>query len=382
MRTSTRQRSGETTSIEPPGSGGLNLNDDPVSLAPDMLALSRNTVAQRAVLARRAGEAKVSRFSDPTAAYGSKVLGASSGTKYARFTPPAIPRGGFAIKWALTAAVPAATTVYYWSSWTSAAATHYVVSSSLSALGLYTVRVEWETGGTATCSTTLVDGTTYTFLFVYDAVVGTLTLYRDGAQVAQTTGLASTLQPRQDASVSWYLGVDYVPGTGVTAGTGANAAMAGFTCFAFRGADITAGYSATPGEDRSILGELRAGTFQEYGNPASRMVLWSYSMREANGNAATPMVDASRFKGHGAYVGTPATAAGLVWPAQNGNAVLTVRGAVIGALTGGVVNVAACGGAAYYQQIEARRSCAIRPPSNRRTPGRPCSSAESRNSGS
>jgi len=120
----------------------------------------------------------------------------------------------------------------------------------------------------------------------------------------------------------------------------------------FRGADPTAGYSATSGEDRSILGELRAGTFHEFGNPASRMILWSYSMREANGNAATAMTDASRFKGHGAYVGTPSTAAGLVWPAQNGNVVVTVRGAVIGALTGGVVGLVGVAGSAYWQQIE------------------------------
>lgn len=356
MREPTRQRSGQTLDVEPIGSAGLDLQTNPALLPLTKLRTARNISLVQDALERRKASVKTSVFADATDAYGAKTL---TDSKYARFTPPLFPEGGFALKYAFTAERPGAGLAYVFSSWTAAAQTHGVVWSTISTTGVVVVKVEWEGGGVTTLTTPpITAGAEMSALLVYYPHAGTLTLYlarRDVQEdvVVQATGLADDLRPRQDAGVTWYLGCSFKPGTGSDSGTGLGAAMGPFIGFAFRGADLLAGGDGSGGvDDLSLLGELRQGAFQDWPNPASRMILFHYPMRESAVGDAVPMYDASKFQNDGAYVGTPATAAALVWGAMNGNVVMTVRKASIGAASDASVNIVACGGAAYYSEIQ------------------------------
>lgn len=354
MREYTRESSKQTFDVEPPGSDGLDLNTNPALLSPKKMRTAQELVFGQEAMERRKGDAKLTRFADPTAAYGAKTLGTSD-AKYARFVAPSVwPLGGFGLKGALYVKKPSSGTAYYLSSWTDGTEAHGAVWITLASAGVLAFHVEFKSLAaiTLTASPNPTNLTKITWLLIFDATLGTVTLYLDGVQAAQATGIENFRVLRGDPAY-WYLGLSYKPGTGPDAGTGVDAAMGPFIGYAFRGADLNAVAEPVGGvAGKSLLQELREGTFQDWPNPASRMILFHYSMRESSGAAAQPMIDASKFKNNGAYVGTPTTAAGLVWPAQNGNFVGCVRAASVGALSDASVNIVGVGGVTQYQIVE------------------------------
>lgn len=287
---------GEVISFRNVGGDGVDLLTRVAALEPTVLSRAENMDFTRGTADRRTGALKLAQVVDPTTAGKSRTYAAT--TKYATFTPPLIPLGGFAFVRHFVATRPSAGNTAWILASRPAAQTYHVLSITLSDAGVITVT--WtDTGGTArtVACTAVDDGLTVHLFAIYDAVAGTFTVYINGASSGTPlTGLASTLQPKQDTGVVWVFGVMKQTGQAVTANTNFDGASDGFTLFSLRG--------TRPASGTTTLAEtLRRHSARAWPTPQMKgFVLAHYDEDEPSG---TVMYDRSEEKNHGTYVGTP-----------------------------------------------------------------------------
>lgn len=280
---------------------GVDLYRDPTSLEPDVLSRSENVDFQRGPANRRRGALKIAQFSAQASQGASRTFGTDA--KYATFTPPLIPAGGFAYYLHFTLVWPAAGKTAYVLASLKAGAAYNVLAVSSNDAGVLTVK--WTDSAAAAHSLTtaaVANGTDVHLFVIYDAFAGAYTAYVNGA-VSGTppTGLATTLKPAQDAGVVWTFGVLKETSGAVTADSHFDGEVDGFTLFTLRGMRPSVG-------DTTLKETLRRWSVNTWPTPQQDNVLAHFDMDEASG---TVMYDRSRQKNHGAYVGSPTVTAAV-----------------------------------------------------------------------
>lgn len=290
-----REDSGEVLTLRPIGSDGVDLSTDVTALPPTVLGRAENVIFVDGTADRRPGAIKLAQAVDPTTAGKSYTFAAT--TKYATFTPPLIPAGGFAVVLHFNAVRPSAGNTGWIVGARPAGQLFHVVKATIDENGLLTVA--WtDSGGSSRSVTTsaLTANADVHVLAIYDAVAGTYTVYVNGASSGTPlTGLAATLKPDQTASVVWTFGVEKETGQAVTANSHFSGKTDGMTIFTLRG--------LRPASGTVTLAEvLRRHSARAWPNPAQDFVLAHYDMDETSG---TVMYDHSNNQNHGTYVGTP-----------------------------------------------------------------------------
>lgn len=333
MRRSTRQFADREIRQEP-GRGFLDLNAHETVRDDLAFVRSDNTRLDTFVLRPRLGLRKVHVETDPAATNGSWALG-SDHTTYAVASSAShllVPEGGFAFHHSFVADREA-NTAYVLSTRISGAKNYGPITITLSSSGVVTS--EWRDASETAhsiASSAVSDGATVHLLLVYDAKAGTFTQYINGAaNGTPETGLASTLKPAQDA-VDWWFGANNDGSSSAVSTTGFQGRNDSTYLLSFRGIDPS-----------DLVTRLRKSTWKEWTNPDSAMVLMHYDWNESSGTTVT---DRSRFKNDMAITGSPASEAGLVFPADNGNFIDTLQNA-----NGGRINTAVLGGRVLYETI-------------------------------
>jgi len=286
--------------LSPIGDRGVNLFSDTTAGAPDQLSRGENISFIHGTADRREGSIKLAQLSVAGSVGASRTFGTDA--KYATFTPPLIPVGGWAILLHFvpySAEVPSGAIGWVVGARPSGQTYHVFKVTNSDSGG---VVVSWRTSAGATHSITLtgVTATNSHLLAVYDAVAGTFTCYLNGA-VSGTpiTGLASTLQPVQTAGVVWTFGVEKETGSAVTANSSFPNKIDGMTLFTLRGSRAAS---------NAVIETLRRYSAAAWSLPQHPCVLASYDMDEASG---TTMKDRSGVvpAADGTYVGTPSVTA-------------------------------------------------------------------------
>lgn len=293
--TSTKEDSGETFTLRPIGAGGVDLFTDPTALDPSVLAALENIEISTGTANRRAGALKLAQLAVPGTAGASHTYAAT--TKYATFTPPLIPTGGWAVSRHFTAVFPGAGKTGWILGARPNGQTFHVLKITISDAGVITVT--WRDSGgndrTVAC-TAVTDGATVHLLAVYDCVGGTFTVYINGSSSGTPLdGLSATLKPDQTAGVVWTFGVEKETGQAVSANSNFDGKSDGMTLFTLRGKRPASGTA-------TLIETLRRNSGRVWPNPAQDFVLAHYDEDEASG---TVMYDRSNQKNHGTYVGTP-----------------------------------------------------------------------------
>lgn len=309
---------------------------------------ARNVDATRGVYARRLGPAKLAQLEDDRDDRGAKVFGAIG--KYATFTPPAIPVGGFIGWWHFRATRDATYTGTLFDSAQAAGPTNRPVYSTLDNAGLYKVTVTWSDGATSVIHVNgLADGSEQHALLVFDAKAGTLTLYLNGdAAGNQITGLSATAKPWQGVATAWYLGVENNPGTGITANSSFKGAIDAIGFMSTAGVDITDEDLTGLIPRLSLLSVMRARTRIDWPNPADPGLLFHYGLDE-DVTLTTVMYDSSDARRHGTYAGPPSNATRVAVRAMNGQYLGTTREATVNGLSDARVNIAIAGGEHFFE---------------------------------
>ncbi|MCI0635573.1 MAG: LamG domain-containing protein [Actinobacteria bacterium] len=344
---STRKDGFQTVRIgqTPDGTGGLgslgvDLQTHPSALSDFALRRGERVRVQDQALSRAPGAKRLQVFTDNTAARTFNDVG-----KYA--TMPAlvagsalfVPAGGFGFRLSFIATRPPTGPAFAWSLKPASAVT-YIYRVSLASTGVLTVSWRDTAGTTHTVATSAIDdGATVHLLAVYDAVLGTYTVYIDGTSVGTPeTGLAATLKPWAAIGTVGVFGVEKETGAAVTANSQFVGAIDAFTLFTFSGIRIASGSPA-------LLDTLRKHTFRQWPNPALPYVLCHYDFDEASGSV---LYDRSRHKNHGAYTGASTSGASVALAFPVGNYVGTFQGA-----DGRRTNLFAAGGNLQYELIRA-----------------------------
>lgn len=338
-RGSSRGDSGEVLTLAPIGVRGVDLFTDPAALAADVLSRGEDIAFVHSTADRRAGATKIARLSTAGTTGASRTFGTTA--KYATFTPPLIPVGGWAINLhfvAQAAEIPAGTTGWIVGARPNGQTYHVFKVTNSDSGG---VVVSWRTSAGATHSITLTgisDGLVCHLLVVYDAIAGTFTCYLNGA-VSGTpiNGLASTLQPAQDAGVVWTFGVEKETGVAVTANSAFPNAIDGLTLFTLRGARPALG-------TQTVTESLRRHSARAWPTPQHPAVLAHYDMDEASG---TVMYDRSGVvpAANGTYVGGPSVTAPVALLSAPTNLVQYVD------VPGGAFNVVGNFGNLFYERV-------------------------------
>lgn len=320
--------------LSSPGRLGVDL-DTADGLLPDgAFRRLENVRLSDQALSRRPGSGRLFEATDNT---GSMTFGAD--TKYA--TIPAtsqllLPKGSWGIRASVTAVRPSGGNTAYVLSSRPNGQTYHLLRITLSSAGVFTV--EWrDTGGnTRSVATSAVSAAAAAHLLaIFDAPAGTFTVYVDGvASGTPLTGLASTTQMAQDSGVVWAVGVEKETAAAVTANTHFDGAVDALTLFSMPGIRPSSG-------SPSLVDTLRKETFREWVNPASGMVRFHYGLNETVG---TTMYDASDYKSHGTYVGTPTPSTKVALSRPVGNYVGTFQNA-----SGVTSNLVAAGGRLFYE---------------------------------
>lgn len=297
QRSSQRGDSGDVLTLAPLGARGVDLFTDAAALPADVLSRGEDVSFTRGTADRRKGALKLARLSTGGTTGASHTFGAD--TKYATFTPPLIPAGGWAVY------------LHFVAAWAGAGNTAYIVGSRPSGQSFHVIKVTISDAGvivltwrdsagdthTVTCTAVADDLEVHLFA-IYDAVAGTFTVYINGASSGTPlTGLASTLKPDQTTGVVWTFGVEKETSAAVTANTHFDGAHDGMTLFTLRG--------SRPASGTVTLAEtLRRQSARVWPCPQHPMVLAHYDMDEASG---TVMYDRSGVvpAANGTYVGGP-----------------------------------------------------------------------------
>lgn len=335
----TRRENVAKLRLEPPGSGGLDLYTDENMLSERRLRRSEHVRNMTSGIERRQGAKKIATLTDST---GSWTFGAT--TKYATIpaaTQLQIAQGGFGIRFSITAVRPGAGNTGYILSSRVDGQSYHVVYATIDENGLLTVG--WtkssDSSDVSVTTSALTDDGAADVLAIFDAELGTFTVYVDGeSNGTPVTGIDSTEKPIAGSGTAWHLGVHYNPATaGVVANTNFDGKVDAVTLFSFAGLRLTDG-------DPTLLATLRKWSLQQWPNPDSAMVLFQYDCDEGSG---TTLEDASRFKNHGTLTGSPTATADVAYPTVLGNFVGTFEDA-----TSERTNLVAAGGALYYEVIQ------------------------------
>ena len=324
--------------LQPDGTGGLGSQGVDLytrqGQLPDFACRRlENCRVQDGALSRRLGSKRLHAFTNNTGAY---TFAAT--TKYATFTPPLIPAGGWADLIHFTAVRP------------SAGNTGWVIGSRPSGQAFHVRKVTIDENGAVTSAWTDSGGTARTvttsaitanavvhLLSIYDPVAGTYTVFVDGTSSGTPlTGLASTLKPDQTTGVVWTFAVEKQTGSAVTANSNFDGAVDAYTLFTLRGVQAAQG-------SPSLVGTLKAHTFRQWPNPAMPMVLAHYPLDETTGSV---MYDYSKHRNAGTYVGTPTAGAAKAISFPVGNFCGVFQKA-----NGARVNLCGVGGAAFYETV-------------------------------
>ncbi len=334
----TRRNRSKTVRFESPGRLGVDINTAD-GLLPDgaMRRLEHMRLDQMG-LARRPGSARIFSATENTGSY---TFGAD--TKYASIATASqllIPTGGFAFHASFVATRPASGKTAFLISSIPAGQTYNVFFVSLNSAGLLSAgfRDTTNTDYQFVTNGAITNNQVCALLVVVDSVAGTMTAYLNGAQVSievPVAGLPSTIQPIQTPT-NWTVGVAKVTGGAVTADSFFPGAIDALTLYTLRGTRFLVGTT-------SLADRLRTETFREWPLPSHASVLFHYDLNEASG---TVMTDRSRFKNHGAYVGTPTATAKVAYSRPVSNFCGSFRTAL-----GKVVNLYAAGGSLYYQVV-------------------------------
>ena len=287
-----REDSGQVLSLRPIGAGGVDLFTDASALDPSVLSRAENITLAKGTADRRKGALKLTKFQTAGA---SRTFGTDA--KYATFTPPLIPAGGFAFYRHFVATRPAGGNTAYVMGSRPTGQTFHVILITLSDAGVITVTWRDSGGNDRTVATSAVtDGSTVHLFAIYDAVAGTFTVYVNGASSGTPlTGLDSTLKPVQTTGVVWTFAVHKQTAAAVTANTHFDGVDDGFTLFTLRG--------TRPASGTTTLAEtLRRHSARTFPTPQADYVLAHYDNDEASG---TVMYDHSKYKNHGTYAGGP-----------------------------------------------------------------------------
>ena len=312
--------------------GGAEYSLHASSLSPAYSPRIENGDLTNGVVSRRTGAKKIYKASDAT---GSKTFGAT--TKYALLTAATqllLPQGGWAALLHFTAVRPSAgNTGYIWSSRPTAVAYH-IILVTISDAGVVTVTWRDTGGSTRTVATSAISANAVTHLLAYyDASAGTFTVYVNGASSGTPlTGLASTLQPAQDASVAWAFGVEKQTGAAVTANTNFDGACDDFVLF------------RNPPPVAMLLKHSGRG----WPNPGDDRVVFHYSF---DGSSTTSLTDHSWFKNHATLVGTPTNTGAVAMSSMNCNYLGS-----IGRPDGSKVNLYGSHGRLFYESMRAANS--------------------------
>lgn len=285
---------GEDLPLKPVG--GVDYFLDPAALDPSILSRSEDLYLQKGTLDRRLGAAKIAQLASPASQGASHTFGTDA--KYATFTPPLVPAGGWAAVWHFVATRPASGKTAYVMGSIPTGQTFNVLAVTVSDAGVITVTWRDSAGNDRSVACTAVaDGTAVHLLAIFDAVAGTFTVYVNGASSGTPlTGLASTLTPDQTAGVAWTFGVKKITGSAVTPDTHFDGAHDGMTLWTLRGKKASVTLAET----------LRRHSARAWPSPFMDNVLCHFDMDEASG---TVMTDRSNRLNHGTYVGTPTVTA-------------------------------------------------------------------------
>lgn len=332
--TPTKSDSGSVFTIRPIGPGGVDVFTEQTGLDTGVLSRCENIDLQRQVAERRRGAIKVAQLSTPGTQGASRTFGAD--TKYATFTPPAIPVGGFAFITHFVATLPASGKTAYVLSSRPNGQTYHIIKITLSDAGVITVSWRDNGGSTRTVACDAVSGDTSVHLLaIYDAVAGTFTCYVNGSSSGTPlTGLSSTLKPATDTA-TWVFGVEKETGASVTADSHFDGKLDGWTLFTLRGTRPASGST-------TLVETLRRNSARVWPNPAMTTVLSHYDMDEASG---TTMYDRSPWKNHGTYVGTPSSTLNVALMSAPTNVISAID------VPGGKFNLVASFGNLFYEQM-------------------------------
>lgn len=333
------RRDAEPVEYAPFGLGGVDMFTEPSLLPPEVMALAENTHSTDLGLSRRPGSAKLARLTDTG---GSKTFGAT--TKYALLTAASqllLPKGGFAFKCSFVATRPSGGNTAWIVSSRPNGQTYHVFKVTLSDAGVITATFRDTGGSDRTTSTAAVDaGATVHFLVVLDVVAGTWTAYVNGqASGTPLTGLSSSIQPIQTASVAWAFGVEKETGVAVTANSNFDGALDAITLFTLSGLRPSTGTT-------TVVDMLRAHSARQWPSPEMDMVVFNY---DCDSTSTTVLYDSSRFANNASLVGTPSNTSAVAYNSPVGNYV-----GYFDQPDGGAYNLAAAYGTLYYEQV--RRS--------------------------
>ncbi len=332
---SAHRSSSDILSLSPFGVGGVDQSTSENILTPDILRRGENLRSALGPCSRRLGAQKVYRASQVGAA---RFFGAD--TKYAKITANAellIPLGGFFLSTHFVAQEGAGDT--YILANRQPSQTYGVVWLVMSSTRTLSASVRWSSGSTTTITTSVLTlSATYHALLVYDDILGTLTLYLNGA-VAATATPGTGLQPAQTAGIDWYIGVEWNPSAGpaaVTAGSAYLGDIDGLVLGTLKGIRPASG-------DSTFLAMLLKWSKVAWPAPQADYILGAWDMDEASG---TTMYDRSWHLNHGTYVGSPTVTTAL--------ALSTTPANYIGnhdTPLGKRINVFAAGGNLLYQNV-------------------------------
>lgn len=331
-RVGTRKRSFLVTSFSPLGLDGVDLFTDAAQLPPTALAGLTNGRLSKDVVERRNGGAKLTSFTSPL-----HSLTFGTVAKYATFTMPLIPKGGFALLMSFTAVWSAtATAARILGSMPTGQAWH-VLTVSIDNAGLISVTWRDSGGSTRTVTTTSVtNGAATNLLAIYDAVAGTFTAYVNGASSGTPlTSLSATLQPDQTSGVVSTFGVEKVTGGAVTADSDFDGKVDQFVLFALRGTRPAAGTT-------TLASVLVKHSSHRWPTPGMDAVLQAFDMTRTSG---TTLYDVSYGGNNATLVAGPTVTDPVAYAAIIGNVVVSIQSP-----SAQRWNLFAAGGSSYYER--------------------------------
>lgn len=315
----------------------MDLQTSRSAVRPDALSRHEHGRIERGVVQKRRGDRKVWRASDPGGSVA--FIGGSAYGYVESSSAPAIPYGGFAVRWIATCTRPSSgNTAWMWSS-TISLANGSVLGARLSDAGVLTVSWRDTAGTTHTATSAAISaGATVGVVALYDAVRGTYGLWIDGEPSGTgETGLASDLRPAQNA-IRWMWGHLWDPGAGpaaIVASTNFTGAMDGWALLALRGLGAQDG-------SPTFLDMLRRTTWQEWPWPGGDLTLMCFDW---NGATATAAADRSRAR-RTMVLASPTLGASIAHRAEQFNLV-KCRSAGDGTRT----NFVAVGGELYTESM-------------------------------
>lgn len=320
----------ETLSLRPPVPGGVDLFTSAALLAPGFLRQSENVRLMAGVLARRPGDIKLYRASNPC---GSKTFGTTG--KYATIAAAPqllIPYGGFAFRFSIAATRGGTDGQLIHGQ--DGADSDPPFDISLSNLGVLVAKVNWDGGGSASVSTgVLADGSVQHGLFVYDSPSGTVTLYLNNVSVGTPVNGLSAKRPVQTANMSWLVVAKK------TAAAVVSMPFAGrvdaLALFSLAGARPASG-------DTTFIAALLKHSRRQWPLPQLDAVRFNYDMDAAG----AVMKDSSLYKNDAVVTGTPTDSAEVAFSSIPSNFI-----GCFDANDGSRVNVFASAGRLFYQRV-------------------------------